>query len=306
MDSKFTDEDFLARWLDNRLTNEEQAELENSGELNNLKAVVDDIGTWKVEKFNVNKGLEDLKKRKKLVITPAPQRKQSKIHWLSIAASVLFLLTAGYFTVNYFITKETTITTEIAETKSITLPDGSVVEIDALSKVTYQKKDWENNRTITLDGQAFFDVTKGRPFKVVTETGSINVLGTQFNVNARAQIFEVKCYEGKVKVFYNTDAEILTKGESVIAKADHLINNTHTSNAPDWLKGFSKYNETKLLDVVNDLELYYEVHIELPSKYQDLQFTGTLTHKDLYTALETLFTSMEISYKVNNNSVTVN
>lgn len=306
MDNKFTNEDFIARWLDNRLTDDEQAELENSGELDELKVLVDDIGTWKVEKFNVDKGLEDLNKRKKLVIAPTPQTQKSKTYWLSIAASILFLLTSGYFTFNYFNNKETTITTEIAETKSITLPDGSVVKIDAMSRVTYKKKNWKDKRTIELEGQAFFDVTKGNLFKVVTKTGTINVLGTQFNVNSSENNFEVKCYEGKVKVIYNTDAEILNKGESVIVKADKLINNTHTKNLPDWLNGYSKFNETNLLDVVKDLKKYYQVNIELPNEYQDLQFTGTLTHKDLNAALQTLFASMEISYKVYNNIVTFN
>ncbi|MCG1036822.1 FecR family protein [Polaribacter sargassicola] len=297
----------MARWLDNRLNDTEKIELEKSGELDALKSVLDDIDTWKVEKMDIDKGLKDLKARKKHVIAPTSLKQKKKISWLSIAASLLLLISAGYFMFLNFNNQTTTITTDIAENKKITLPDGTIIKMDALSSVSYEKKDWKNNRVVTLDGQAFFDVIKGNPFKVITKTGQINVLGTQFNVNNNKNIFEVVCYEGKVEVVYKTDIKILTKGQWVTAKQDKLVNYTHDKSVPEWINGFSKYNKTNLLNVINDLEKYYNVQINLPKKYHLLEFTGTLTHKDLNTALQTLFTSMEIKYSIDkNNTVTFN
>ncbi|SEK48506.1 FecR family protein [Aquimarina amphilecti] len=305
MENKFTKNNLIARWLDNRLDKDEKEKLDASGELDELKVVLDDIDTWKVKKFDTNAGLEDLNKRKKFIISPTPKKERNISKWLSIAASVAILITGGYFSWNYFSNQTTTINTLIAETKTIELPGGSQITMDALSTISYNEKDWLNDRTIYLTGQAFFDVTKGNSFSVITESGSINVLGTQFNVNSTNNKFEVKCYEGKVNVTYNTDEKILTKGESVSAKENRLFSTSHTTITPEWINGYSKYNQVVLSEIVIDLEKYYTTKIMLPKKYKNLQFTGTLTHKNLKTALQTLFSSMEIEYSIDSNNVVI-
>ncbi len=305
MNKNLLKDNLIARWLDNRLQKDEKEKLEKSGELDELKIVLDDIDTWKVKEFDVDTGLADLNRRKKLVITPAPPKDNNIKRWLNIAASILLFATTSYFSWNYFSNQNTVIKTGIAESKTIELPIGSSIKLDALSSITYKEKDWKNNRTIHLTGQAFFDVTKGNSFKVITKVGTIHVLGTQFNVNVTNQKFEVICYEGKVNVIYNTDEEILTKGQSVQAKENNLISNIHTTNVPEWVNGFSKYNKAILLDIVTDLQKYYNTKIELPQQYQNLQFTGTITHKNLNTALQTLFTSMEIKYSIDDNNTVI-
>lgn len=306
MEKKLLKDNLIAKWLDDSLLDNEKKELEESGELDELRFVLDEIDTWKVKEFDTNKGLEDLKKRKKLVITPSAPTKQRKIStWMSIAASILILVTGGFLSWNFFFNQTTTVRTEIAEVKTIELPNGSKIELDALSSVSYNKKDWNNNRTIELSGQAFFDVTKGSAFTVATNSGTIQVLGTQFNVNTSNNLFEVTCFEGKVKVIYNNDEKILIQGESVKGQENTLLKNTHETTVPNWVNGYSKYNKARLAEVVTDLQKYYDVDIQLPQAYENLEFTGTLTHKNIDTALQTLFVSMEIKYIFDkNNTVT--
>ncbi|WP_108804225.1 FecR family protein [Aquimarina sp. Aq107] len=303
MENKFTKDNLIARWLDNRLNKDEKEELDASGELDELKVVLDDIDTWQVKKFDTEAGLEDLKKRKKFVISSPPPKQNKTSKWLSIAASIAILIMGGYFSWNYLSNQTITIDTLIAESKTIKLPGGSQITMDAMSTISYNEKDWTNNRTVYLKGQAFFDVVKGSSFTVITKVGSIKVLGTQFNVNATNKIFEVKCYEGKVNVTYNKEQKILIKGESISAKENKLSSNSHTTKKPEWIDGYSKYNQVVLSEIVVDLEKYYQTKIELPKKYENLQFTGTITHKDLKTALETLFSSMEIEYSIDDNNV---
>ncbi|BAO77325.1 hypothetical protein [Winogradskyella sp. PG-2] len=62
MDNDFLKDNFITRWLDNRLDDDEQEALKESGELDNLKVVIDEIDTWKVKKFDIDAGLENLKK----------------------------------------------------------------------------------------------------------------------------------------------------------------------------------------------------------------------------------------------------
>jgi ferric-dicitrate binding protein FerR (iron transport regulator) len=306
VNKKLLKDNLIAKWLDNSLSEEQKKELENSGELDELKVVLDEIDTWKVKKFDTENGLAELKKRKKLVIAPPPPKKSSfSNRWLQIAASILILVSAGYFSWNFFFNQTITIKTQIAENKTIELPSGSIVKLDAASEISYKEKNWNDNRTIHLNGQAFFDVTKGTSFNVITDKGNINVLGTQFNVNASDAVFEVICYEGKVKVAYQNDELILTKGESAVVQENELKETTHISTSPDWTNGYSKYNQTSLPEVITDLKKYYTIKIQLPKKYENLEFTGTLTHKDLDTALQTLFVTMEIKYVIGTDNTVI-
>ena len=64
----------------------------------------------------------------------------------------------------------------------------------------YASNKWDKKRRVRLEGEAFFKVAKGSTFTVDTKTGSVKVLGTQFNVKNRIGFFEVVCYEGLVGV----------------------------------------------------------------------------------------------------------
>ncbi|AUC14785.1 hypothetical protein BTO06_06345 [Tenacibaculum sp. SZ-18] len=306
MNKKLLKDNLIAKWLDNSLSEEQRKELESSRELDELKIVLDEIDNWKVKKFDTENGLAKLKERKKLVIAPTPPKKANITNrWLQIAASLLILLSAGYFSWDLFFIQTITIKTQIAENKTVELPSGSKIKLDALSEISYKEKNWNDNRTVHLDGQAFFDVSKGSLFKVITDRGNINVLGTQFNVNTSDTAFEVICYEGKVKVTYESDELILTKGKSALVQKNQLKETTHVNTAPNWTNGYSKYNKTSLPDVIKNLKKYYNINIQLPKKYEHLEFSGTLTHKNLDTALETLFVTMEIKYEIGNDNTVI-
>jgi len=296
-EEKLLKDNLIARWLDNRLNDDEKKLIDASGELEELKYVLDDIDTWKVKDFDVEAGLKDLEQRKKYVISPTPT-KTSRSTWLSIAASILVLISTGYFSWNYFLNQDVHAQTLMAETKTVELPQGSVVKMDALTNIKYSKRNWKNNRVLELSGQAYFDVTKG-DFTVKTNKGNIHVLGTQFNINTKGKKFKVICYEGKVRVTYRKHQMILTKGKSVTLENDELVPTTHDLEQPTWLNAYTKYNEATLATVVSDLEERFLVNIKLPNQYKELKFTGTLTHKSLDSALKTLFTSMEIEYIYN-------
>ncbi|MBQ0740845.1 FecR domain-containing protein, partial [Aquimarina celericrescens] len=85
------------------------------------------------------------------------------------------------------------------------LPDGSFVDLNAGSELTHQRFFWSQNREITLQGEGYFKVTSGTNFTVTTSLGKIEVLGTQFNIKEREKLFEVNCYEGRVKVSTNNN-----------------------------------------------------------------------------------------------------
>src|SRR5690606_24222208 len=116
-----------------------------------------------------------------------------------VAAIFVFVL-AGYY---YSTTTDTSIESDIAQTNTFSLQDDPEGVLNSCSRFTYNKKNWANQREISLDGEAYFKVTKGNKFSVKTLEGTVTVLGTQFNVFARDGFFEVACYEGLVSVAIN-------------------------------------------------------------------------------------------------------
>ena len=70
------------------------------------------------------------------------------------------------------------------------------MKLNELSQLEYNASKWDENRSLELKGEAFFDVEKGKRFDVTTEFGNVSVLGTEFNVLSRDSIFKVSCYEG--------------------------------------------------------------------------------------------------------------
>ena len=97
-----------------------------------------------------------------------------------------------------------TITVPAGQRINITLVDGTNVWLNARTSLSYPVKFGKNNRQVVLDGEAYFDVTKdkSKPFIVQTDNYNVEVLGTQFDVNAYSETgeFETTLMSGSLKV----------------------------------------------------------------------------------------------------------
>ena len=301
MEEELPEENNLARWLAGELSAEEQKALEESEQLDALKVAVDNLDQWELTPMDLDKGLEELRQRRQ----DKPMRSiMDRASWLRIAAGVAILFSLGA----YFWSASSRLTlveTDVAERLEVTLPAGSTVQMDAASTLRYGEKNWEKERYVELSGQAYFDVIKGSPFTVETETARVAVLGTQFNVKAEENRFAVDCYEGQIQVTYKKQTLIIGVGHTVELVNDRLIQGRHQEIVPSWFKGYSLYDRTSLKDIISDLQHYYEIEIILPEKYQDLKFTGRLDHTNLELALSTVFTTMELDYTKDKGKVLI-
>ena len=189
-------------------------------------------------------------------------------------------------------------------TKSLVLPDNSEVILNSSSLLSYNKKEWDEKRDIVLDGEAFFKVSKGQKFTVHTDAGNVQVLGTQFNVKERSDYFEVQCYEGIVAVTYGNQKVVLTKG-----KAFRIINGISqditgfNANKPSWLNDESSFVQVPLSEVIEELERQYNIKIQSDNIDLTQLFTGTFTHKDKNIALQSVTIPLQLSYKIDKNTV---
>lgn len=137
------------------------------------------------------------------------------------------------------------------EYKIFELPDGSTAELGPHSTLKYSDQD--GTRLLNLDGSAYFNVTKGKPFIVQSTNCEVKVLGTSFKIKDSKKGFDVKCYSGLVRVISDEHEVELSKGEGVNALNGQSVY-SHNQNY-DEAKNSLDYQNEYLSSILLDLEL---------------------------------------------------
>ncbi|MEM6686886.1 MAG: FecR domain-containing protein [Bacteroidota bacterium] len=291
MEEKYDDR-FLARWLANELTEEEKLRFENSDEYQDYLQIIESVDLMEAPSFDKKSVLQSIQQKQQTATTKV--RKLNTSWRYAAAAVILLVISFSYFYINADATFETT----FGEQTSVSLPDGSEAILNAKTTLTFSENSWDTNRTVLLEGEAYFKVKKGEKFTVTTNSGTVEVLGTEFNVHAHNDaIFEVKCHEGKVRVTTKTQqTETLTQGKAFAAIQGKQTRWDFNPNNPSWRDGESNFREMPLQHVIEALENQYNVQFNTENVDTAQRFTGTFSHKNLKLALRTVFDPMEISY----------
>ncbi|WP_111682177.1 FecR family protein [Winogradskyella tangerina] len=227
--------------------------------------------------------------------------KTNTTNWTRVVSGFAAILIVG-FALFTLINKDqiSSFKTDLAQNETITLPDNSIVNLNELSELNYADSDWDENRTLNLSGEAFFDVEKGMRFDVNTDFGKVSVLGTEFNVLSRDSVFKVSCYEGLVQVIYDNGEVKLPAGTEFILSSGEGKKSNITVAEPYWLKNMSVFENAPIIDVVKELIKQYNVVVSYPSE-MNLRFTGAFEHNNLENALESITKPLNLTYTVQNN-----
>ena len=293
------DDTIMARWLAGELTEAELAEFEASSEYAEYQKLAAGLRGFKKPEFDK----ESLRKKVWEKIESQNTKKVIRLrpiyYTIGIAASILLLFGLFFSNVTY--------TTDTGEKRLVSLPDGTKVTLNAKSKLSHKRFFWMENKEVNLDGEGLFAVTKGEGFKVNTASGTVSVLGTEFNVKARAMDFELHCYEGRV--LYENESEqhqsTLNAGDAVKLDGTILMEFKHTDRGPLWQTGSSKFDNTELKKVMEEMEVYYDIVFDYPSNLIEGHFTGTFVHNDLELALKSIFVPMGIQYELSTDQKSV-
>jgi ferric-dicitrate binding protein FerR (iron transport regulator) len=301
MENHNQDETFLARWISGELTSEELKEFKKTKDYHVLKRINEASQRLEAPKFDQQTLFSKLENHK--INQPKKEKKIIKLipNWAyAVAASVIIA-----FALFYFLNAESQFKTGFGQQLAVVLPDNSKAQLNANSELDFKSINWKNNRELNLKGEAFFDVEKGQSFKVYTDDGIVEVLGTEFNVISRAHYFEVRCQEGSVKVTSKAanDEVVLLPGKAVRIVNNKLEKWDYNINEPNWLMGESTFQNTPISQVIIALENQFEITFDTSKINLSERFTGGFTHKDLKLALKTVMIPMDISYSVDNNKI---
>ncbi|WP_370104223.1 FecR family protein [Winogradskyella sp.] len=294
------DNDIL-KWFNGEISTEEIKTMYPNEDFSQLEKASFYSKQFEVPRIDAQKALADFKTRSFKKDEPKVIPLNYKT-FLRVAAVLVVMLTSSYF---LFFNSTKSYSTDIAETTTFNLPDDSEVILNAKSQLSFNKKDWKQDRTLTLDGEAFFKVTKGEKFTVNTDAGSIQVLGTQFNVKERVNYFEVKCYEGSVSVSYNSTASVLKPGKSIrVVNGEVSSVEDFTAQNPAWLNKESSFTNVPLWQVIDELQLQYDIKITVAKDVNTSElFSGSFTHSNKNVALQAVTIPLKLSYKINGNNV---
>jgi len=211
---------------------------------------------------------------------PAPTTKIRHLSFgkvlLRAAAAILLLVAAAYWIWQPGNEADAVvaISTGAGERKEVTLPDGSTVWMNELSRLEYHS-DFKQ-RQVTLDGEAFFEVRKadGKTFTIQSGEAVTTVLGTSFNVRAYPEEsgVEVTVKTGKVELKAATatenrlllspgDAGVFEKSRNQVVKIEKRNNNSDA-----WKTRSLAFEDVPVTEVILELERYFEVEIEVSNE----------------------------------------
>jgi len=290
----------IDKWLNNEATPADFEDLRTMPEFSSYLKIDEYVKKLDLPALDLDEGLSAVKRNINQVKKPI---RILQLHNLLKIAAVLVLLIASYFYINSL---PTNIDTKIAETNIVELPDTSEVILNENSHLSFSKSEWNEKREVSLDGEAYFEVAKGKTFDVITKHGVVSVLGTKFNVLSREGSFEIKCFEGLVSVTYQGKSVNLAKGKTLSVKNETLRLDKVFVNKPTWVYNESSYDNVGILDVLKEVESRYSVIVSTENINVNLRFTGTFSHDNLEAALQTITIPLELTYRIeNNNEVTI-
>lgn len=191
------------------------------------------------------------------------------------------------------------------------LPDGSVIFLNADSRIRYSIDGQNGVREVFLTGEAWFDVgkNKDKPFVVHTPLYDINVTGTRFNVKAYKEENQVTTTLEEGEVVIRSSGNIRLAGDIVLKPGEQanlsagskelVIREVNTNWFTSWKDNKLIFVNMNLDDLVVLLERKYGVDIEIKNKeILNLHFDGTIKDESIIEILEIIKKTLPVSYKI--------
>ncbi|MGJ8666769.1 MAG: FecR family protein [Patiriisocius sp.] len=292
--------DILEKWLNGDLSPKELEAFNANPDFAIYRKIDREVQKIELPSHDVATGFNDLLKRK------GTAKKEVKVFRLSNMlkiAAILTLLIMSYIFVSNI---PSTVTAPMAKTEQVFLPDNSRITLNNDASISYKKYGWAFDRNVTLEGEAFFEVAKGKKFTVTTPQGIVTVLGTKFNVSTKNNTLSVSCFEGKVSATSRGKTVIVKKGDTFIFSDESISKYILYTAHPTWVFNESSFTDVDFINVIMAIENQYGITIKTENINVDLRYTGTFTHTNLEDALRTVTVPLNLSYrKDSKNGVTI-
>lgn len=274
---------------------------------------------------------------------PVQSVKRMSKKWYWAAAAILI---AGFFGVSRFFFKGNNdkaisaqqlneISTRRGSKSKIQLPDGSVVWLNAGSKLTYTKDYGRELREVTLTGEGYFDVMKMKetPFIIHTSSIDIKVLGTVFNVKAYPEDkqTETSLLHGSIEVTIKNrpDNKIILRPNDKLVVENELMRKTEPQKTvtvspayavnkiaytladsavieTQWIDNKLVFRDESFAEVAERMKRWYDVNVEITDpKLQEVRMSGNFEKETVGQALEALKIFIPFRHEQTGNKIII-
>ena len=237
--------------------------------------------------------------------TQIPKSKTSFYRLVAASIAIFVMVCISLIRLNSTIE----IVVPLAEIKTVWLPDSSKVVLNAGATLSYPKNEW--NRSVHLQGLAYFEVRKGSRFIVSTDHGEVQVLGTSFNVSALGQQFMVECITGKVAVTSSDDENpvVLTPGFKTYKDQNSgllIPDRFDVNHGKEWVAGVFNFKNRSMSQVWDEFERQFNFKVNYNTSVERF-YTGTFKNDDMTNALASICKPMNMKFKIDqiNKTVTI-
>lgn len=190
----------------------------------------------------------------------------------------------------------------------INLPDGSEIWMNSATTLNFPFRFTGNTREIKITGEAYLKIAPdaSRPFIVQAGSATVEVLGTEFNVNTYAAV-KVSLIEGAVRVKTGRQVLQLAPGQEAIQQnADTLVTHSfETEEVLGWRKGIYYFNNASLKEITEVLPRWFGITVVMDRADVggDL-FSGLVNrNKPIRTFLENLKSTTAVDYYFDKDGV---
>jgi len=302
------EEETLSRWKNLSKTN---------------KSFVDGLETyWKKPVDQLpDKRLQNARKRLLVRINSLGEEKVQRTRFaqgLRIAAAVAAVVTISGISIyiasvtGVFRTKNyVEVATEAGQQSKVTLPDGSLVWLNAETDIKYSFL--RNKRTLILSGEAYFEVKHDPTKPFIVEAGDTKVedLGTKFNVShyPESRITQASLLAGKISMSLkgNSNKIVLSPGQKLTYNEDaHTFTKTivNVQNEILWRQGILIFENEPFDNLVRKLERYYAVKfIYDKASFENKHYTGTINNLSINRVLDFISLTIPIQYEIDNKTI---
>ncbi|MFD2743954.1 MULTISPECIES: FecR family protein [Sphingobacterium] len=211
-----------------------------------------------------------------------------------------------------------TISTPKGGQYTVKLPDGSTIWLNAESKLRYPLN-FLANRKVFLEGEGYFDIRKMpndkgdlARFTVELPGHQVNVLGTQFNINAYKENTHAQTtlIEGKVHISVENETRELRPGQQAMVSATQPnsieIRKVDTRSFADWKEGYFFFDALSIEEVMQKIAKWYDIQVVYSGAIPNDKFGGEISRfENLNEILDLLELTEKVHFKVEGRRVTV-
>ena len=218
------------------------------------------------------------------------KKKLIPLQWIVGAAATIIILIIGgiyLFNIENNIEQYNTIIVPAGQRVNLILSDNTNLWLNANTEFRYPTEFSKKNRTVYLDGEAYFEVSKdeNKPFIVKTSKGDVHVTGTSFNVEAYSKFdnFVTSLFEGGVDIYIkdNKSVTLFPNELGILENNQFLIKNITDNDHYLWKDGLISFRNKGIEEILISLEKYFDIEIQInTSNLPQHTYTGKFRHSD--------------------------